>query len=107
MQQMLRKTKQIRTRRRTEELEDSTAETETEVTGSNLEEIAMIEKLEVTQRNLDSPAEYAQKPLTQTYLDVQSSKSIFQANQEDKVASLKKFAKNALGQYSVTVCIMP
>ena len=67
MQQMLRKTKQIRTTRRTKEMEDSTAETETEVAGSNLEEITMIEKLEVTQRNLDSPAEYAQKPLTQTY----------------------------------------
>ena len=59
--------KQIRTRCRTEELEDSTTETETEAAGSNLEEIAMIEVLEVTRRNLDSPAMCAQKPLTQTY----------------------------------------
>ena len=67
MQQMLRKTKQIRTTHRTGEMEDSTAETETEVTGSNLEEIAMIEKLEVTRGNLDSPAKCLQKILTQTY----------------------------------------
>ena len=67
MQQVLKKTKQIRTTRKTEEMEDSTAETETEVTGSNLEEISMIKKLEVTQRNLDSPSECAQKPRTQTY----------------------------------------
>ena len=38
MQQMLRKTKQIRTRRRTEELEDSIAETEMEVARRRAEE---------------------------------------------------------------------
>ena len=65
----------------------------------------MIEVLEMTRRNLDSPAEYAQKPLTQTSLDAQSSKSIFQANQGDQVASLRKFANYASEQCSVTVCI--
>ena len=67
MQQMLRHTKQRRTTRRTGEMEEQTTETETEVAGINLEEIAMIEKLEVTRGNLDSPAKCVQKPLTQTY----------------------------------------
>ena len=67
MQQMLRKIKQIRTTRRTEEMEDSIAETEMEVARSNLKESAMIKRLEVTQRDLDFPAECAQRPLTQTY----------------------------------------
>ena len=67
MQQMLRKTQQIKTKCRTEELEDSTTETETESARNNLEGITMIEVLEMTRRDLDSPAEYAQKPLTQTY----------------------------------------
>ena len=48
MQQMLRKTQQIKTKRRTEELEDSTAETETESPRNNLERIAMIEVLEIS-----------------------------------------------------------
>ena len=103
MQQILWKTKQIRTRCRTEELEDSIAETEMESAGNNLEETAVIEVLEMTRRNLDSPAEYAQKPLTQTYLDVQSSKSIFQANQRDLAASLRKYVNYALEQCSVSV----
>ena len=67
MQQILWKTKQIRTRCRTEELEDSIAETDMESAGNNLEGIAMIEVLEMTRGDLDSPAEYAQKLLTQTY----------------------------------------
>ena len=75
------------------------------ITGNNLEEITMIEVLEITKWNLESPAEYAQKPLTQTSLDAQSSKSIFQANQGDQVASLGKFANYALEQPSETVCI--
>ena len=106
MQQILWKTKQIRTRRRTEELEDSIPETEMESAGNNLEETAVIEVLEMTRRNLDSPAEYAQKPLTQTYLDVQSSKSIFQANQRDLAASLRKYVNYALEQCSVSVYTM-
>ena len=67
MQQMLRKTQQIKTKRRTEELEDSTAETEIESTRNNLEGITKIEVLEMTRGDLDSPAEYAQKPHTQAY----------------------------------------
>ena len=59
MQQMLRKIKQIRTTHRTEEMEDSIAETEIKVARSNLEEIAITKKLEVAQRNLDVPAECA------------------------------------------------
>ena len=67
MQQTLRKIKQIRKTRRTREMEDSTAETEMEVAGRNLEEIAMTKKLEVTRGNLNSPVKCVQKPLTQTY----------------------------------------
>ena len=55
MQQMLRKTQQIKTRRRIEELEDSTAETEIESTRNNLEGITKIEVLEMTRGDLDSP----------------------------------------------------
>ena len=57
----------MRTRRRTKELEDSIAETETDSTGNTLKGIPMIEVLGMTRRDLDSPAEYAQEPLTQTY----------------------------------------
>ena len=67
MQQMLRKIKQIRTTHRTEEMEDSIAETEMEVARNNLKESAMTKRLEVTQRDLDFPAECVQKPLIQTY----------------------------------------
>ena len=67
MQQILRKIKQIRTTHRTEEMEDSIAETEMEVARSNLRESAMIKNLEATLRDLDFPAECAQRLLIQTY----------------------------------------
>ena len=103
MQQILEKKKQKRTRCRTEELEDSIAETGTESAGNNLEETAMIEVLEMTRKNRDSPVEYAKKPLTQTYLDVRSSKSIFKANQRDLAASLRKYVNYASEKCSVSV----
>ena len=42
-----------------------------------------------------SHVEYAQKPHMEIYLDAQSSKSTFQANQEDQSAYPRKFASNA------------
>ena len=78
---------------------------EEDTTGKTLAERAMIETLEILKESLTILAEYAQKPHTQIYLDAQSSRSIIRANQEDQVASLRKFANNALEQCSETVCI--
>ena len=42
-----------------------------------------------------SHVEYAQKPHMEIYLDAQSSRSTFQANQEDKSVHPRKFASSA------------
>ena len=87
-------------------MEDPIAEMEENTTVKNLEEKVMIEILKTSKESHNVSAEYAQRLHTQTYLDAQSSRSIFQANQDDQVASLRKIAQIALEQCSETVFIM-
>ena len=62
-------------------------ETKADATGENLEGLIIIEALKISKENHNFPAEYAQKLLIQTFLDAQSSKSIFQTNQKELAAN--------------------
>ena len=85
-------------------MNDSITKTEMEAARSSLKENAMIKILEVTIRGPDFPAECAQRLLIQIYWDVQSSRSIFQANQKGHLVFPRKCVNYASEQCSVTVC---
>ena len=94
------------TKGRAEEMENPIAEIKGEATAKNPEEKAMIEILKTSKEILAILAEYAQKLHTHICLNVKSSRNIFQDNQEDQVPFLRMFARNSLGQCSVSVFIM-
>ena len=95
MQQISRRTKQTRTNSKVKTLADLAKETETESAKNNQGGITTIETIEMTKGALNYSAEYARKPLTQTCLDVQNSKSTYQASQMALTVSLEKYANSA------------
>ena len=100
MQQMSKKTRQIRTYTKevpiTEALAEIITETEAHLEESSQEGTTSAGTIETIKETLDHClAEYARRPHIQTYLDIQISHNTYLASLPALVASLKKYANSA------------